>query len=143
MPAGQLGRAKGKMAFLCAITDQLTGIFKQAFRRNGEMLGFHDDEVLVGIFQALKRGWVRNTQDGHMILTTHRLVWIDAAAAPAAGGTCALPLSTVREVRLKATHLWSSTKVRISVHVDENRRPTGKPRDHANALTSHVLRLSS
>lgn len=36
------------------------------------------------------------------MLTSHRLLWIDAAASPAAGLSCSLPLSTV--------HSWETTK---------------------------------
>lgn len=55
--------------------------------------------------------------DGVLRVTTHRLLWVDAAAAPAAGASCALPLAAVARCELRSTRVWSSAKARVHVRV--------------------------
>eukprot|EP00884_Botryococcus_braunii_P022124 jgi/Botrbrau1/8596/Bobra.0380s0017.1 len=72
-------------------------------------------------------GHTRNKHEGlQLVLTTHRLVWINARATPSVMASCALQLSCVREAHLKATHLWSTPKVRIHVNINGNGRPVGR-----------------
>lgn len=71
------------------------------------------------------RKW-EGMQGLQLVLTTHRLVWIDVRAMPSAGVTCALHLACVRAAHLKATHVWSTPKVRINVNIDGNGRPVGE-----------------
>ena len=63
-------------------------------------------------------------QDGFAILTTHRLIWVDAARAPAPGASCFVYLSAVESVQLRASHAWRSPKLRVRVHLDHQGRPT-------------------
>lgn len=60
----------------------------------------------------------RSLEDGVLRVTTHRLLWVDARAAPSSGSSCALPLAAVARAELRATRLWSSAKARVLVSVD-------------------------
>lgn len=62
-------------------------------------------------------------EDGYAVLTTHRLLWLDAAKAPAAGASCSLPLSAVQHVHSKASHIFGTPKLRVQVFVNEDRKP--------------------
>ena len=62
-------------------------------------------------------------QDGFAILTTHRLIWVDAAKAPAAGASCYLSLASVESLEVSATKVWTQNKLRIRVHLDSQRQP--------------------
>ena len=55
------------------------------------------------------------------MLTTHRILWIDAAAAPSAGASCSLPLSAVRQLYLKG-RILATPKIHISVHLSHDGR---------------------
>ena len=65
-------------------------------------------------------------QDGYAVVTTHRLLWIDAAAAPSAGASCSLPLAAVQHVQLKGRMLakmpLGTPKIHITVRTDTQRR---------------------
>lgn len=62
-------------------------------------------------------------QVGCVILTSHRLLWIDISAAPDQGNSCQLPLSAVSEVQLKASMVLRSPKIRVLTFVDEHGKP--------------------
>ena len=55
------------------------------------------------------------------MLTTHRLMWIDAAAAPSAGASCSLPLSAVRQLFLKG-RILATPKIHVHVHTSYDGR---------------------
>lgn len=66
------------------------------------------------------------------MVTTHRLLWIDAAAAPSAGASCSLPLAAVQQVHLKGRMLakmpLGTPKIHVTVRTDTQRRvQTGAP----------------
>lgn len=74
------------------------------------------------------------------MLTTHRLIWVDASKAPAPGASCYVHLSCVESIELNSTKLWSQTKLRVRVYLDPNRRPaSGMP--HRLAVCSTALSL--
>ena len=60
-------------------------------------------------------------------MTTHRVLWVDAGAAPSTGASCALPLAALGRAELRATRLWSSQKVRLHVRADRAGVPTAAP----------------
>ncbi|KAK9816797.1 hypothetical protein WJX72_005199 [[Myrmecia] bisecta] len=62
-------------------------------------------------------------EDGQVVLTSHRCIWLDCAASPRTGASCAFPLSAVHDVQLRASHVWSSPKVRFFVHLTQDQRP--------------------
>ena len=66
-----------------------------------------------------KRGLLlKSLEDGVLRVTTHRLLWVDARAAPSSGASCSLPLECVTRAELRATRLWSSAKARVLVAVE-------------------------
>ncbi|KAK9803478.1 hypothetical protein WJX73_006449 [Symbiochloris irregularis] len=68
-------------------------------------------------------------EDGYAVLTTHRLMWIDSARAPAAGASCGLSLSCVQHVQSKASHIFGTPKLRAQVHVSRDNTPVPGGRD--------------
>lgn len=66
---------------------------------------------------------------GRATVTTHRLLWLDTAAAPNRGASCQLPLSAVQEVQLKASMMFRSPKIRVMVCVDEHGQPATEKAD--------------
>jgi len=65
---------------------------------------------------------------GYTLLTTHRVVWVDAAAAPAAGRSCWLPLAAVAACRPRVGPLAGllggrKLKLELSISVDARRQP--------------------
>lgn len=63
-------------------------------------------------------------QSGYCVVTSHRLLWVDAVAAPASGRSCHLPLDTIHSVH-KRTQFGLNVmnpKVRLEVKlfVDRN-----------------------
>jgi hypothetical protein len=58
-------------------------------------------------------------QSGYAVVTSHRLLWIDAAATPGPGRSCHLPLDTIHSVqkRVQYTINLINPKVRLEVKV--------------------------
>ena len=75
------------------------------------------------------------SQDGTLIITTHRALWVDAAAAPSPGNSACLPLACVARVELRASRPWSTRKARLHAAA---RRVGGLD---ADAEWGHVLSL--
>ena len=67
------------------------------------------------------------------MVTTHRLLWIDAGAAPSAGASCSLPLAAVQHAQLRGRMLGrmplGTPKVHVTVRVTgaEQRVQAGPP----------------
>ena len=59
-----------------------------------------------------------------MVLTTHNLVWIDAAASPQPGRSCLLPLHAIHSAALRASHMLAQAKLCLQVSVDWQGRPS-------------------
>ncbi len=59
-----------------------------------------------------------------MVLTTHNLVWIDAAANPQPGRSCVLPLHAISSLALRASHMLAQAKLCVQVSVDWQGRPS-------------------
>lgn len=57
------------------------------------------------------------------MLTTHRLCWLDAWAAPAVGKSCALALHSVAGAEVRAKHVFAAPRLRLRVFVDAHERP--------------------
>ena len=64
---------------------------------------------------------------GELHITSHRAVWVDAAARPRPGNSFSLPLAAVLGVELRAAHLWSPQKLRLYIHVSAQDRPAEGP----------------
>ena len=82
----------------------------------------------------------RSLEDGVLRVTTHRLLWVDARAAPSSGSSCSLPLGCVSRAELRATRLWSSAKARVLVSVDG---ASGRPLPCSSSSASPSLNSSS
>ena len=65
------------------------------------------------------------------MVTTHRLLWIDASAAPSAGASCSLPLAAVQHAQLKGRMLakmpLGTPKVHLTVATGADRRAQAGP----------------
>ena len=71
-----------------------------------------------------KTGWLPLcAADGNVVLTTHRLCWLDAWAAPAVGKSCALALDSVAGAEVRAKHVFAAPRLRLRVSVDAHERP--------------------
>ena len=57
------------------------------------------------------------------MLTTHRVLWLDSAAAPESGASCMIPLSAVHRIELRSSMVLKSPKIRILVYVGQHGRP--------------------
>lgn len=77
---------------------------------------FHDRGGVLGQMALRYTG-------GHVVLTTHNLVWIDAAASPQPGRSCILPLPAVKTAGLRASHMLAQSKLCMQVCVDWQGRP--------------------
>ena len=58
------------------------------------------------------------TKDGTLVVTTHRVLWVDASAAPAPGSSVSISLDAVARAELRATRLWSTQKARLHLSAD-------------------------
>jgi hypothetical protein len=56
-------------------------------------------------------------QSGYCVVTSHRLLWIDAAATPSPGRSCHMPLDSIHSVhkRVQYTINLMNPKVRLEV----------------------------
>eukprot|EP00878_Enallax_costatus_P031939 GHUV01035013.1.p1 GENE.GHUV01035013.1~~GHUV01035013.1.p1 ORF type:complete len:127 (+),score=22.33 GHUV01035013.1:231-611(+) len=67
-------------------------------------------------------------QNGYMVATSHRLIWIDAAATPNSGRSCHLPVDSIHSTRKHVQYGLNliSPKVRleVKVFVDLGSKPT-------------------
>ena len=59
-----------------------------------------------------------------MVLTTHNLVWIDAATNPQPGRSCVLPLHAIKSIALRASHMLAQAKLCVQLSVDWQGRPS-------------------
>lgn len=67
---------------------------------------------------------LRVTQAGYIILTNQRLVWMDAAAAPAAGRSCCLSAHSVTSLAKRPAGLLSSkSKLELTIRTAQDGRP--------------------
>ena len=70
-----------------------------------------------------QHNWLAPVTDGNVVLTTHRVCWLDAWAAPAVGKSCALALHSVAGAEVRAKHLFAAPRLRLRVFVDAHERP--------------------
>lgn len=61
---------------------------------------------------------------GYVVLTTHNLVWIEAAAGVQPGISCVLPLHAITSVALRASHMLAQAKICMQVSLDRQGRPS-------------------
>ena len=61
---------------------------------------------------------------GYVVLTTHNLVWLDAAAGPQPGRSCMLPLQAITSAALRASHMLAQAKLCVQVSTDWQGRPS-------------------
>ncbi|GBF96332.1 hypothetical protein Rsub_09402 [Raphidocelis subcapitata] len=66
-------------------------------------------------------------QGGYAIVTSHRLLWIDAASAPSPGRSCALHLAAVQSAVKRAQYgfnpLAPKVRLELRVHINAEARP--------------------
>ena len=60
---------------------------------------------------------------GRLVLTTHNVVWIDAAANPQPGRSCMLPLPAIKSAAVRASHMLAQSKLCMQITVDWQGRP--------------------
>lgn len=66
-------------------------------------------------------------QNGYVVATSHRLIWIDAAATPQPGRSCYLPLesihSTNKRVQYGLNLINPKVRLEVKVYVDLKSQP--------------------
>lgn len=69
-------------------------------------------------------------QGGYCVVTSHRLLWIDAAATPSPGRSCHMPLDSIHTVHKRVQYSLNlmNPKVRLEVQlfVDRHFKPTNR-----------------
>lgn len=69
-------------------------------------------------------------QGGYCVVTSHRLLWIDAAATPSPGRSCHMPLDSIQTVHKRVQYSLNlmNPKVRLEVQlfVDRHFKPTNR-----------------
>ncbi len=78
---------------------------------------------------------------GNVLLTTHRLCWLDAAAAPAAGASCALALAAVAGAGIRAKHIFAVPRLCLRVCVDGTGRPAAADAPDLRQCEASLQRL--
>jgi len=78
---------------------------------------------------------------GNALLTTHRLCWLDAAAAPAPGASCALALAAVAGAGIRAKHLFAAPRLCLRVCVDGAGRPAAADAPELRQCEASLPRL--
>jgi hypothetical protein len=68
-------------------------------------------------------------QGGYCVVTTQRLLWIDASATPAAGRSCAVPLGGIQGVHKRVQYGLNVMKPKVRLEV--------------KVLVDHTLRVAA
>lgn len=61
---------------------------------------------------------------GYLLLTTHRILWIDRKHLPQKGNSCAVPLGSVSRVAPPKLRLWKTPRMKLQVALDARSRIT-------------------
>lgn len=68
-------------------------------------------------------------QNGYVVTTSHRLIWIDAAATPSPGRSCHLPVDSIHSTRKHVQYglnlMNPKVRLEVKVFVDLASKPTG------------------
>ncbi|KAI8473427.1 MAG: EAP30/Vps36 family-domain-containing protein [Monoraphidium minutum] len=79
-------------------------------------------------------------EGGYAIVTSHRVIWIDAAAAPRPGRSCALPVGSLhaasKRIQYGLNIMAPKVRVELRVYVDADSRPCGAPESFRYASLS-------
>lgn len=59
---------------------------------------------------------------GYLLLTTHRILWIDRKHLPEKGNSCEMPLDSVSRVVPPKMHLWKTPRMKLQVALDTRGR---------------------
>jgi hypothetical protein len=81
-------------------------------------------------------------QNGYAVVTSHRVLWIDAGASPAPGRSCCLPLESIhsssKRVQYGLNLMNPKVRLELKVYVDLRSQPCNSECGSATASSRHV-----
>lgn len=80
-------------------------------------LHFSEPGGVVGAFAERYSG-------GYAVLTSHRIIWVDASASSLPGRSCSIPLTCVKEASLWASRVFAAPKLCLQILCNARGCPT-------------------